>query len=104
VHLTPAKISDVHLMPAKISKVEQWPVPSSRVETQQFLGLANYYRRFVKHFATLAKPLHQKRFPFRWSTEYQTAFDHLKTCLTPAPILAMLNWSQPFIIDTAILV
>ena len=45
--------------PEKTSKIEQWPVPSSRVETQQFLGLANYYRRFMKSFATLAKPLHQ---------------------------------------------
>ena len=45
--------------PVKTCKVEQWPIPSSRVEVQQFLGLANYYRRFVKDFASLAKPLHQ---------------------------------------------
>jgi len=79
-------------------------VPSCRVEVQQFLGLANYYdRRFVKDFATLAKPLHQlteKRSTFKWTAECQAAFDILKNCLTSAPILAMPNWSQPFIIDT----
>ena len=39
--------------------IEQWPVSSTRVEVQQFLGLANYYRRFVKDFGSHAKPLHQ---------------------------------------------
>ena len=45
--------------PAKTSKVEQWPTPTSATQVQQFLGLANYYRRFVKDFACRAKPLHQ---------------------------------------------
>lgn len=45
--------------PLKTSKEKQWSVPSSRVEVQQFLGLANYYQRFVKDFASLVKPLHQ---------------------------------------------
>ena len=87
----------------KTCKVEQWPTPSSRVEVQQFLGLANYYRRFVKDFASHAKPLHQlteKRSTFKWTTDCQAAFDHLKQCLTSAPTLMMPNWSQPFIIDT----
>ena len=50
----------------------------------------------MKDFASLAKPLST----FQWTTECQTAFDHLKTCLTSAPILVMVNWSQPFVIDT----
>ena len=89
--------------PAKTSKVEQWTTPTSKTEVQQFLGLANYYRRFVKDFACRAKPLHQlteKQTAFKWTSECQTAFDHLKKCLTSAPTLAMPNWSQPFIIDT----
>ena len=45
--------------PSKTSKVKEWPTPTSVQETQRFLGLANYYRQFVKDFATIAKPLHQ---------------------------------------------
>jgi len=91
--------------PAKTCKVEQWTIPSSTVEVQQFLGLANYYRRFVKNFASHARPPHQltekrKRSTFKWTTECQAAFDYLKKCLTSAPTLSMLNWSQPFTIDT----
>ena len=89
--------------PAKTSKVEQWPTSTSATQVQQFLGLANYYRRFVKDFACRAKPLHQlteKKTAFKWTSECQTAFEHLKRCLTSAPTLAMPNWSQPFIIDT----
>ena len=86
--------------PAKTCKVEQWPIPSSRVEVQQFLGLADYYQRFVENFAPHARPLHQlteKISTFKWTVECQAAFDHLKKCLTTAPTL---NWSQPFTIDT----
>ena len=89
--------------PVKTCKVEQWPTPSSRVEVQQFLGLANYYQRFVKDFASHAKPLRQlteKRSTFKWTTDCQAAFDHLKQCLTSAPTLMMPNWSRPFIINT----
>ena len=45
--------------PSKTMQVSQWPIPTSRKEVQQFLGLANYYRRFVKDIATIAKPLHR---------------------------------------------
>jgi hypothetical protein len=45
--------------PAKTKKVAEWPEPTNAREVRQFLGLASYYRRFVKNFATVAKPLHQ---------------------------------------------
>ena len=45
--------------PAKTSQVKQWPTPTSVKETQQFLGLASYYRRFIKNFAMIAAPLHK---------------------------------------------
>ena len=89
--------------PSKTSKIKEWPTPKCVQEVQQFLGLANYYRRFIKNFATIAKPLHQtteRRKPFKWTAECEQAFNQLKNCLTTSPILAMPDWSKPFIIDT----
>ena len=45
--------------PEKIRKVETWPVPTSAREVQRFLGFANYYRKFIRSFATIARPLHR---------------------------------------------
>ena len=89
--------------PSKTAKVKEWPTPKLVLEVQQFLGLANYYRRFVKDFATLAKPLHQdteKKNHFKWTEQCAPAFNQLKDCLTSPPILAMPDWSKPFILDT----
>ena len=63
--------------PSKTSKVKEWPTPKSVLEVQQFLGLANYSRRFVKDFATLVKPLHQateKKKLFKWTKQCAQAF------------------------------
>ena len=89
--------------PAKTHRVKQWPMPTSVKETQQFLGLASYYRRFVKDFSTIASPLHklsEKKTQFRWSNDCQVAFDCLKSHLLSAPILVLPDWSKPFILDT----
>ena len=74
--------------PAKPSKVEQWPTPTSTTQVKKLLGLATYYRRFVKDFACRAKPSHQlteKKIAFKWTSECQTAFEHLKGVL-PLPL------------------
>jgi len=63
----------------------------------------SYYRRFIKNFATVAKPLHrltEKNVLFQWTSQCQTAFDHLKQCLTTAPVLTFLDLSKLFIVDT----
>ena len=89
--------------PEKTNKVASWPVPSSKLEVQRFLGLANYYRRFIRDFASIAKPLHrltEKTADFRWSQECQAAFERLRRCLVSAPILAFPDFSRPFIVDT----
>ena len=89
--------------PSKTAKVKQWPTPNTAQETQQFLGLANYYRRFIKNFATIAKPLHQlteRKSSFKWTDQCQEAFLELKQRLTSAPLLALPDWSKPFIVDT----
>ena len=71
--------------PGKTEAIQKWPVPSSKRELQQFLGLANYYRRFIKSFALIAKPLQrltEKGAPFEWTAACgQKSFDDLRKCL-----------------------
>ncbi|KIL55134.1 hypothetical protein M378DRAFT_18214 [Amanita muscaria Koide BX008] len=66
----------------KVDGVLSWPAPQTVKQVQSFLGLANYYRRFIKDFAKIARPLHnlvRKDQQWKWGTEEQTAFDNLKT-------------------------
>ena len=78
-------------------------MPKSAQDVQRFLALANYYRRFIKSFATIAKPLHrltEKGVVFSWTPECENSFNLLKTQLTSAPTLTFPDWSGPFILDT----
>ena len=80
--------------PAKVSAVAEWPAPDGRIKVQQFLGFANFYRRFVKGFSTIAALLHaltSTQVPFRWSPEAEKAFQNLKHRSTTAPILTLLD-------------
>ena len=89
--------------PDKTSRVSSWPIPKSVQEIQQFLGLASYYRRFVRDFATIARPLQrltEQGRAFSWSLECDTAFATLKSRLTSAPILVYPDYSKPFLLDT----
>ena len=76
--------------PEKIQAVQTFLVPSKSKDVRSFLGLANYYRRFVKSFAEIASPLNaltSKHKRFDWTPECQVAFDKLKHTLCTAPIL-----------------
>ena len=67
--------------PSKIEKVATWPTPTSVRETQQFLGFAGYYRRFVQDFTHITRPLHrltERRATFMWTDECQGSFDELR--------------------------
>jgi len=89
--------------PEKTKAVAEWPEPTSVKEVRSFLGLAGYYRRFVKNFAKIAAPLHaltKKNQSFVWTEETQTAFETLRNALTSSPILAMPNDSDMFILDS----
>lgn len=79
--------------PQKTEKVSTWPTPTSQREVQQFLGLASYYRRFVKDFAAIAKPLYQlteKTAKFVWSDAAEAAFKELRHRLVTASTLHSL--------------
>ena len=70
---------------------------------QQFLGFCNYYHKFVPRFAHLAEPLLRllaKNTPFVWGTAQQQSFEGLKTALTAAPVLALPDFSRPFVVTT----
>ena len=84
------KDGKVQMEEAKIEAVKNWPVPKNVQQVQQFLGFSNYYRRFIKDFATVAKPLHEltkKDEEFAWNEKRQEAFEKLKEALTSAPVL-----------------
>ncbi len=89
--------------PTKIHQVAHWPVPQSVKDVQKFLGLATYYHRFVRNFASIAKPLHrltEKTATFEWTVECQEAFAELRHRLCTAPVLAFPDFTKPFILDT----
>ena len=87
----------------KISAVLKWPTPTSAKQLKSFLGLATYYKRFVKDFSKIAKPLYQlchKNVKYSWNPEANTAFEALKEALTTAPVLAYPSEDLPFCLDT----
>ena len=93
----------VHTNPEKIEKVKDWPRPKTQSDVRSFLGLASYYRRYIKGFSNLAKPLHaltEKNHAFNWTPECENAFQLLKQKLVSAPILAYPKIGEPFILDT----
>ena len=78
--------------PQKINAVVEWPRPTNVTEVRSFLGLARYYRRFVKDFSKIAAPLTnllKKTTKFEWTGKCEEAFQELKTRLTTAPILTL---------------
>lgn len=89
--------------PSKVEAVKDWPTPANCHDIRCFLGLANYYRRFVKSFSHIASPLTNllgKKTTFQWTSTEQQAFDKLKDSLTSTPILAAPDFSAPFQITT----
>ena len=88
--------------PAKVSAVAEWPTPDSRKKIQQFLGFANFYRRYVRGFSTTAAPLHaltSTQVPFRWSPEADKGFRELKHRFTSAPILTLPDPRRQFVVE-----
>jgi len=77
--------------------------PKKVRDVQSFIGLAGYYRKFIKDFSKIAKPLTiltKKETRFEWTTEQQKAFDILKEKLTTAPVLHYPDFTRQFIIAT----
>nr|GEV54940.1 putative reverse transcriptase domain-containing protein [Tanacetum cinerariifolium] len=91
----------IHMDPAKIEFVKDWASPKSPMEIRQFLDLAGYYRRFIEGFLKIAKPitkLTQKKVKFEWGDKQEAAFQLIKQKLCSAPILALPEGSEDFIV------
>ncbi|GJV34245.1 putative reverse transcriptase domain-containing protein [Tanacetum coccineum] len=93
--------SGVHDDPAKIKAIKNWVAPTTPMEVRQFLGLAGYYRRFIKEFSLISKPLTkltQKNKLYVWGDDEEEAFQTLKLKLCSAPILLLPKGSEDFVV------
>nr|GFC91738.1 putative reverse transcriptase domain-containing protein [Tanacetum cinerariifolium] len=91
----------IHVDPTKIKSVRDWASSKPPTEIRQFLGLAGYYRRFIEGFSKISKPmtkLTQKKVKFEWGEKQEAAFQLLKQKLCSAPILALPEGSEDFIV------
>ena len=87
--------------PGKVEVVNNFPTPASLKDLKSFLGLANYYRRFIKGFSEITSPLNaltKKGVKFCWSESCAVAFDRLKRTLISAPVLAFPNFDEQFLL------
>jgi hypothetical protein len=87
----------------KVEAVERWPTPQSVSDVRRFLGLAGYYRRFVRGFSDIAGPLSdltKKEAPFVWGAKEETAFARLKAALVSAPVLITPDNAKPYTVHT----
>ncbi|KMQ83693.1 reverse ribonuclease integrase, partial [Lasius niger] len=93
----------IHTDPEKISAVTNWPEPRSVKQVRQFLGMASWYRRFIKDFSTITAPLTsltKKNTRWTWGADETAAFNRLKRALTAAPVLACPDFSRRFYLQT----
>jgi hypothetical protein len=84
----------------KVAVVAAWPQPRSARGLRGFLGLAGYYRKFIREFGVIAAPLTRllRHDAFAWDAEAKTAFQALKRALTTGPVLQMLDFDRPFVV------
>ncbi|KAK3568300.1 hypothetical protein QTP86_003140 [Hemibagrus guttatus] len=87
----------------KVQAVTEWPAPTSVRELQRFLGFANFYRRFIRNYSSVAGPLTSllrgKPKKLTWTDPARSAFQQLKNCFTTAPILRHPDPDLPFVVE-----
>ena len=93
----------VKVDPKKIKSVHNYPAPKNADEVRSFLGLANYYRRFIDQFADKVHALTtltRSKVTWQWGQKEISAFNGIKECLCSAPTLAYPDFARPFILHT----
>ena len=87
----------------KVTDVRNWPIPTNLKALKGFIGFCNFYRRFLKNFSIVARPLHEldkKGVPWKWEAEQQKAFDTLKDLILNEPCLAHADLNNTFRMET----
>lgn len=93
----------IKVNPKKIEVVQNWPVPTDVQQLRQFLGLTNYFRKFILGYSSISAPLNEltkkhTNFKEAWKENHTLIFNQLKTALTTAPVLAFPDFEKPFTI------
>nr|KYP37464.1 Retrovirus-related Pol polyprotein from transposon 17.6 [Cajanus cajan] len=87
--------------PEKIRAILEWPLPRDLTTLRAFLGLTGFYRRFIRHYATIAAPLTDLlRSSFSWDTNTDKAFIALQQAIAHSPVLTLPNFDAPFDLET----
>ncbi|KAK3553025.1 hypothetical protein QTP86_031215 [Hemibagrus guttatus] len=93
----------VEMDAVKVQEVTEWPSPTTVRELQRFLGFANFYRRFIRNYSSVAGPLTSllrgKPKRLTWTDQARAAFQQLKDCFTTAPILWHPDPDLPFVVE-----
>lgn len=94
----------VSMDPVKVASILQWPTPKSVKGVRAFLGLTGYYRRFIRNYGLIAKPLtsllkKEAATKFQWDASAQKAFEGLQQALVTAPVLTMPDFSKGFVVE-----
>ena len=87
----------------KVKAVVEWPKPQSVRDVRGFLGLASFYRRFIKQFSLKARPLTdltKEKNVWQWTDKEESAFNELKKSLVVAPVLRIPQFELPFVVTT----
>ena len=90
-------------LPSKTQAICNMNAPTTPKQVRAFLGLVGYYRKFIKGFSKVAKPLTlltRQQVKFEWTPDHQTAFEHLKNAIDQAPILHYPNPNKAYIVYT----
>ena len=91
----------VEMDPIKTEALTSWPTPKRLKELQSFLGFCNFYRRFIKDYSKIAKPLNQLtgKEEWKWGVEQQTAFDTLRRVIMERPVLVIPVDDEPYRVE-----
>jgi hypothetical protein len=95
------KVEGVATDPVKVEAIAKWPTPANVTQLRSFLGLAGYYRRIIKDYGLICRPLFDclKKDSFSWTPLQDKAFTQLKSTMMTSPVLAMPDFTLPFTLE-----